>query len=148
MIKTNFLIVALTTIFINCVYAENNKASVLYYPMFQDARGLKRWTGEIGPYPGGYIEDGEFDLEKCKEIVLKDVANIYRFANYGTKTEITGESTIGDAINFCWPSDATVEEEEFFFTYGYISPQTKDKIFPLGERKYTEEPKPAMEIIK
>lgn len=137
------------------LYAKSNE--VKYHAMYQDIKGI----GNNEPYPGGNLDDNdeELSMEECRSIIKKEVSKISDKFNkiiknnakdsfYYRTHNLKGESTIDRNLFFCWPTDATQKEEDFFYKYGYISPKTKDRIFPLGERKYTNEPKVKMELAE
>jgi len=160
---TFFTILLTQSCFANAnAIGENN----LYYsPTFQDLRGL----GLNKSYPGGNVNDflfeedfkeiasdninykelidesknNKFNMSDCKKIILHEISEYKNTDKY-----FKGESTTNENLYFCWPSDATEEEYEFFMKHGYISPETKDKIFPLGEREYINEPKAKMELMQ
>lgn len=142
----------------NFVFAREKREEIIYTPM--SYVGTETSYGNI--FAGDILSTDDMTLEYCKEYVKDNIKDSFIWWNnyYLSKKEkgdknaehykpmIIGESSLRGVPTFCWPSDANEEEKSFFRENGYISPQTKDKIFPLGERKYTDEPKPTMELIK
>ena len=139
----------------------SNKKEIIYTPI--------RFVGEeysFGTaFPGDVLSSDNMTLKECKKFVknkIKEVQKKYqkiykeKKENNDKDTElynpkIYGESRVGSIYYFCWPDsnlDDEFDERFFIREHGYISPKTKDKIFPLGERKYTNEPKVKMELAE
>lgn len=151
----------LTVIFISSKpgYASQAKEVIKYAPFLN--------IGEDYTYGSVFVgdplsENHAMSLEECKEFIKNYAVEMFKFQQE-RYLSLQKEGKIKDLKNFepteinddnigeyyfCWPSDATTQEQVFFRKNGYISPQTTGKIFPLGERKYTDELKPTMELIK
>lgn len=106
-----------------------------------------------------YEEERLMTFDECEKFIKDYAVNMFDFEK-DEYERIKSEGKIKDLKNFkpyhvdyqigrnyfCWPSDATSEEQSFFRKYGYISPKTKDKIFPLGNRKRIKDAKVNIEL--
>lgn len=160
--KKVYLIIFVIFLLTNIVMAVDNNR--IKYSAFQQIGNDYTYGSILPGYP--LSEDNEMMLEECKKFIKDEAKNDFYSSleqyvkykkdgneklaeNYKPNYDnlIKGEGNNG-GMYFCWPSDATPEEQTFLRNNYYISPKTKDKIFPLGERKYTNEPKVKMELAE
>ena len=155
----NIILLIIINIIINYAFAVDKK-EIIYIPIYFVGDEYSFGTA----FPGDVLSFSDMTLEECKMFVKTKVKEIQKKCQkiYKEKKDsdgknselcnlkIQGESRIGSIYYFCWPNSSSEDEfdERFFIReHGYISPKTMDKIFPLGERKYTNEPKIKMELI-
>ena len=163
LIRKLFIFLLFSLLFINNVFTKEKKSEITYTPYLTN--GSREYSLGIA-LPGIPLDDEfgnlveKISLRDCKKFLENYVLKMFELEkeqylkskkgnqnNYMKKPEKTKKDKIG-MFYFCWPSDANLEEQYFFREYGYISPKTKYKIFPLGERKYTNEPKVKMELAE
>lgn len=106
-----------------------------------------------------FEEEKLMTFDECKNFIKDYAVDMFNFEQE-EYNRVKSEGKIKDLTNFkpipvdyqigrnyfCWPSDATSEEQSFFREHGYISPKTKNKIFPLGNRKRFKDAKINIEL--
>lgn len=160
MIKNNFIKIILSiSLFLIIIlsFLIYSKEDYMYLPFM--------FVGDDYTYGSVLVGSPLFEEEKlmtfdeCEKFIKDYAVNMFDFEKEEYE-RVKSEGKIKDLTNFkpypvdyqigrhyfCWPSDATSEEQNFFRKHGYISSKTKNKIFPLGNRKRLKDAKVNMEL--